>query len=116
MNCVMTRQFNPDNTFTLPDAFVNASERWIIVREVWCSIQNGHLPINQPADDVLLYASFVDDLTSHNYVALCNSLAMKKKKFRVKFKDHSFVIKFKTIDGLDIHPEQFIFDVLLRFR
>jgi hypothetical protein len=116
MNCVMTRQFNPDNTFTLPDAFVNATEKYIMVREVWCAVQNGHLPLNQPSDDVLLFASFVDDLTSHSYVALCNSLAMKKKKFRVKFKDHAFVIKFKTIDGIDIYPEEYLFDFLLRFK
>jgi hypothetical protein len=116
MNCVMTRQFNPDNTFTLPDAFVNAAEKWLIMRECWCSVQNGHLPINQSADDIRLHASCVDDLTSHNYVALCNSVAMKKKKFRVKFKDHTFTIRFKTIDGLDIHPEQYIMDFLLKFR
>jgi hypothetical protein len=112
----MTRQFNLDNMFTLADAFVNATEKWLIVREVWCSVQNGHLPINQPADDVLMYASFVDDLTAHNYVALCNSVAMKKKRFHVKYKDHSFVIQFKTIDGLIIYPEQYIFDFLLKWR
>jgi hypothetical protein len=116
VNIMMSPYYNPTKTLQLPDAFVNATERWIIIRECWASVQNGHLPIGIPADDVLLYGSWVDDPQSHNYVCLCNSSNSKKKRFRVRFKDQQIRIWFKNIDGLNIEPSQYIVDMLLKFK
>jgi hypothetical protein len=116
INAIVSREFNPDGVFWFPEAYCRAKEKYIIIREIYTTAYNPHIPQSEPVDNLMLYADFVDENEAHNYVALSNSPNMRKKKYQIKSRAQCFRIWFKTIDGHDFWPETYLFDILLKFR
>jgi hypothetical protein len=115
-NCVATKRENPGNRFRFPDEFINAHERYIIVREARAIIQNAHSPSNSLVGDLLLHATFAKEPYCDKYICIVNDPNMKKKKFKYVFKDQGFQIFFTSFDGLIIEPIDYVFDFLLKWR
>jgi hypothetical protein len=111
----MTRDFNENLEFQYPEAFTRAKEKYIVIREVYTTVFNPHIPQSVPVDNLMLYGDFVDENECHNYVALSNSPNMKKKRCHITSRAQSFKIWFKTIDGQPFYPELYTSDFLIRF-
>jgi hypothetical protein len=116
IKAIVSREFNPDCEFWFPEAFSRAKEKYIIIREIYTTAYNPHIPQSEPVDNLMLYSDFVDENEAHHYVALSNSPNMRKKKYHITSRSMSFKIWFKTIDGHDFFPETYLFDILLKFR
>jgi hypothetical protein len=112
----MSSQHNKDNHFKYPQAFVSASKKYIIVREVWAGVMNGQIQVEYPVGNLLFHADFVQDKFLGSYVCLTNSPNMKKKKFRIVGGDLGFNVAFSTIAGNNLIPDSWVFDFLLKWQ
>jgi hypothetical protein len=130
-NCAMTKHSNSDYTFELPNEFVNASEKYIVVRQ--CRVLFGLTtgPEDHVTNDVLLLSDFVDEKylisdevnkafniknNSMGYVCICNDTNAKKKRFKYVWKSPIFHIGFSNLYEDAVIPTSYIFDFLLVWR
>jgi hypothetical protein len=114
----MTHKTHPDGVFQLPEAFLLATHRYIIVRECYATMFNPaatDAPITYQVGDVCLHASFVWE-TPNQYCCLVNSQMMHKKCFEVLGVATEFKIEFRTIDGLRAPVDSYLFDFLCRWQ
>jgi hypothetical protein len=95
---------------------MNASRKYIIIRECYCSVMNGNVQVEFPVGNILLHADFVQDRYCGSYACLSNSPNMKKKKFRIIGNEAGFNITFSTIGGNKIIPTSYVFDFLLKYE
>jgi hypothetical protein len=76
---------------------------------------NPHRPRDYEVGNVCMHASFCWEENTH-YCCLVNSQNMKKKKYEFLGGATEFVIKFRTIDGLSIQPDNYLLDFVLEFE
>jgi hypothetical protein len=101
--------------FKLPQEFIMATRKFIIIRECYATVMNPHKPENQEVGNICLHASFVWEYPSQ-YCCLVNSQSMKKKCFEFLGSSTDFVIQFRTLDGAIVQPESYLFDFVLKYQ
>jgi hypothetical protein len=112
-NCVCTHISNPNGIVQFPSQWLMCKRKFIIIRECFATFMNSHVPHNYQIGDVCLHASFVWE-TPNQYCCLVNSQNMKKKCFEVLGDATEFRLEFRTIDGVQIFPESYLFDYCLK--
>jgi hypothetical protein len=100
-NCAINKTTCPNYKFKLPDYFVNAKERFIVVRQARALLGRTDEPFDHPLNDVILMSDFVHEIylpfedvnNAFNlkdrvlgYVCLVNDPNMKKKKFKYRWR------------------------------
>jgi hypothetical protein len=114
-NCVMSQATHPKLRYVFPEEFLRAKRKFIIIRECFATVMNSHRPQSFQVGDVAMHASFCWE-TANQYCCLVNSQMMKKKVFEVLGESPEFVIDFRTIDGVRIPTDNYLFDFCLKFQ
>jgi hypothetical protein len=76
---------------------------------------NPHRPHDFEVGNVTLHTSFVWE-TPNQYCCLVNSQSIKKKCFEVLGENTDFVIEFRTIDGVKVQPDNYLFDFCSKYK
>jgi hypothetical protein len=130
-NVAISKQSAPTYEYRLPDDFLNARERFIVVRQARATFELTTQPFGFMLNDVMLMSDLAceSDLatpeidatfnaTRHSlgYIAICNDANMKKKKFAYVWRDAVLHFAFARLDGLPIIPTLFLIDLLLVWK
>jgi hypothetical protein len=110
---MMSRKYNPDLKFAFPPGWLLCKHKYILIRECWAQLRNGHSPYVFPVGDIQLHASFVSEPYGDHFVCLTNSVNSKKKRFDYNYSDQYMNIWFTTLTGEPVYVEEFCFDFLL---
>jgi hypothetical protein len=111
----MNQTTHPKLRYVFPEEFLRAKRKFIIIRECFATIMNSHRPQNFQVGDVAMHSSFMWEY-ANQYCCLVNSQNMKKKCFEVLGESPEFVIEFRTIDGVRIQPDTYLFDFCLKMQ
>jgi hypothetical protein len=130
-NCAINKTTCPNYKSKLPDYFVNAKERFIVVRQARALLGRTDEPFDHPLNDVILMSDFVHEIylpfedvnNAFNlkdrvlgYVCLVNDPNMKKKKSKYRWSSPEFHFAFASIEGAGVIPSSFLIDFLLVYR
>jgi hypothetical protein len=111
----MTGTTHPNYIYRLPEEFISAQRKDIIIRECYATLLNPHRPRVYEVGDVCLHASFCWEEPTQ-YCCLVNSPCKIKKKYEFLGGATEFVITFRTVDGLSIQPDTYLLDFLLEYE
>jgi hypothetical protein len=130
-NVALNKTENRNYTFNLPKYFVDADEKYIVIRQVIARFQRQTEPFDHEVKDVMvmsdlcdkLYLPFrgsfevFDGLTRRlGYVCMANDPNMKKKRYKYVWRDYNIHFLFQTIDEQPIIPTRWLIDMLLVWR
>ena len=130
-NVAISRETCPNYEYRLPDDFVNAKERWIVVRQVRALFELTTQPHALMLNDACLMSDLscecdlpnpdIDrafNATRHSlgFICICNDSNTKKKRFRYVWRDAVIHIGFMTIYSLPIVPSHWLVDLLLVWK
>jgi hypothetical protein len=130
-NVALNKTENPDYTFTLPPYFVNAKEKYIVIRQVIVRFQRTTEPFDRAVSDIMVHSDLCDvvylpypDPTSitprfnrrMGYICMANDPNMKKKRYKYVSYDNTIHFIFQTIDEQPIIPSRWLIDMLLVWR
>jgi hypothetical protein len=131
-NVAIGKWANPDYNFLLPSEFVNAKERFIVIRQVKAMFTRTTEPFDEPLNDCYLvsdlvekvYLPFLDSVDAYDlktnspmgYVCMCNDANQKKKRYKYVWKDQTISFAFVLLNGTPILPSQWLIDISLVYR
>ena len=130
-NVAMNKTENPDNTLVLPPYFVNAAERYIVVRQVITRFQRTTEPFDHSVNDIMIHSDLCDKVylpfkaagdvfpgltRMMGYICMSNDPHMKEKRYRYVWSDDRIHFIFQTIDEQPIIPSRWLIDLLLVWR
>ena len=111
--------------------FLNARERFIVVRQARATFELTNLPFGMMLNDVMLMSDLAceSDLatpeidktfnaTRHSlgFICICNDANTRKKRFAYVWRDAVLHFAFCRLDGLPIIPSMFLIDLLLVWK
>lgn len=130
-NIALNKTENMNGTFKLPSYFVNAEEKYIIIREVITRFQRTTEPFDHETKDIMVMSDLVDRVylpfknssvvfpamtRKMGYVCMSNNTNMKKKRYKYVWSDDVIHFLFQTIDEQPIIPSRWLIDCLLVWR
>jgi hypothetical protein len=131
-NCAVSKWYNPNYCFELPAQFVNAKERFIVIRQIRVLFDRSSQPLDAMLNDCYLvsdlvekvYLPFHDSVDMYElktsspmgYVAMANDANQKKKRFKYVWKEPVINFAFVLLNGTPILPTQWLIDISLVYR
>ena len=139
-NVALNKTENPDYTFILPPYFVNATEKYIVIRQVITRFQRQTEPFDYETKDIMMMSDLCSEVylpmdvtgkasaggkaagTSDvfpamtrklGYICMSNDTNMKKKRYKYVWSDNCIHFLFQTIDEIPIIPSRWLIDILL---
>jgi hypothetical protein len=130
-NVAISKSSAPNYDYELPPDFVNAKERYFVIRQVRVIWQLTTEPFGFTTNDVCFMSDLCTECDLPNmeldrtfnavrhslgYICLANDPNAKKKKFKYNWNDPTIHFGFCRIDGLPIVPSAFLIDMLLVYK
>ena len=130
-NVAMNKTENPDYTLILPPYFVNAAERYIVIRQVITRFQRTTEPFDHNVNDIMVHSDLCREVylpfccsnkvfpamnRKMGYICMSNDANMKKKRYKYVWSDNTIHFLFATIDEQPIIPSRWFIDLLLVWR
>jgi hypothetical protein len=117
LNCNMNNHTNFDNIFILDNRFMAAKERIIYIRCCKATVLNSKEPQHEVMpQNISLHSNLVSDNFNDFFCCFCNMEYSCGKIYKYVWTDDRFIVRFKTLDGQILVPENWALDFCLIWK